>query len=182
MAAILSHTLASLSLPLLVFYGAAGGASLAAAMVILSRNPVLSAVWLVLNFFCSAVLFLLLAAPFLAVIQILVYAGAIMVFFLFVLMFLRLRTLSREESLHPLWAWCLALAVIVPLLCLLWQSLPAVEPLAAAGAGFGEARSLSRLLLYGYPLAFELVSVLLLLAIVGGVTLARRRPKEGGGC
>ena len=98
---------------LAVFYLLAGAALGSAALVVLLRNPVVAAVWLVFHFAVLAALFLLLRAPFLSAVQLLIYAGAIMVLFLFVLMFLPLRRAEREKSHYPLgpcsprWrCWC----------------------------------------------------------------------------
>jgi NADH-quinone oxidoreductase subunit J len=138
-----------------------------------SRNPVTSAMFLVLTIGSLAGLFVLLHAFFLAAVQILVYAGAVMVLFLFVIMLLNL----GEEERRPLrkGGLVLALGVAGALAALV---LRAVER-SQAGAGLkpeieGGTRELGRLLFTQYLLPFEIVSILLLVAMVGVVVLSKK--------
>ncbi len=156
-----------------VFAAIALGSSLA---MVLQRNPVAAAMNLVLTMFSLAALFVLLHAHFLAVIQLLVYAGAVMVLFLFVIMFLNL----TEEQLLPgrksiLHGAGIALAVYALLqIRELVHRMPAARPRALA-TDFGTTKAIGKLLFSDYLLPFELTSVLILAAIVGAVVLAKRR-------
>jgi NADH-quinone oxidoreductase subunit J len=154
-------------------------AILSALLVILHPNPMVSVLFLILNLFCVALFYLFLQAQFLAAIQIIVYAGAIMVLFLFVIMLLNLRV---EEGLH------LAGGVQRPAAfglgaafagILFWaiqhrRDRPFLEPPASA-EGFGTARDLGTLLFGRYLFAFEAASILLVAAMIGAVLLAKRR-------
>ena len=122
---------------------------------------------------CLAGFYALLAGPFVAVIQVLVYAGAVMVLMLFVIMMLNLRdeTLQREGSTR---AWLVAGLIGVALVLFLVPPFPrpAVSPPPAT---FGTIEDVGRKLFTVYMLPFELTSVLLLIAIIGAVILAKRR-------
>lgn len=145
-------------------------------LVILVRNPVHSALALVAALFVMAILFLNLDAPMVAALQILVYAGAVMVLFLFVIMLLN--PASVEPSL-PVWRGvvCAACALLMLALIALLMSGPdqaeALHP-SSVGAGFGSPEALGETLFNDFVLPFEIASVLLLVAIIGAVALARR--------
>lgn len=149
-------------------------------MMVIQRNAVVSAVWLVVAFLSAAGIFAILSAPFLAVMQVLVYAGAIMVLFLFVIMMLQGPVLEAEKrslnkGLYPLVA-IPPLAVLATVLS--WVSREGLLPFKQApGAGFGTAEMVSRLLMGRYLLAFELISLVLLVAIIGALTLGRGERK-----
>ena len=148
----------------------------AAAAVIMVRSAVHSALFLVLTLFCVAVLFLSLGAEFLAAVQVLVYAGAIMVLFLFVIMLLNVG--REEEVASPSWRALTMLVGGVLGLELAWFFLRRATPPAGAGeleAGYGSVTALARTLFRDHALSFELTSVLLLVAIVGAVVLGRRQ-------
>lgn len=142
-------------------------------MVVFHRNPMNSAIYLVVTMLCLAGLYALLAAPFVAVIQVLVYAGAVMVLMLFVIMMLNLREegMRREGSLI---AW--GVAGVIGLV-LLWRLIPPFPrpSMAAPQASFGTIEEVGSKLFTVYLLPFELTSVLLLIAIIGAVILAKRR-------
>jgi NADH-quinone oxidoreductase subunit J len=147
----------------------------AALTVVVHRNPVYSALALVMTLFLLAVMFVSLDAQLLGVLQMIVYAGAIVVLFLFVIMLLNLQAEARAHGARPLLAVAavggLTLVVqVVPEL--LRAEVPAAPPVPA---GFGEGAALGELLFKDYLLPFELTSVLLLVAIVGAVVLAQRR-------
>jgi len=145
-------------------------------LVILARNPVHSALALVAALFIMAVLFLTLNAPMVAALQVLVYAGAIMVLFLFVLMLLNPGTVERGSAL----AWGLtATAGAFLALELIGFVMPAADsvqrlPTSEIESRFGSPEALGLTLFSGFVLPFEVASVLLLVAIIGAVTLARR--------
>jgi NADH-quinone oxidoreductase subunit J len=158
----------------IVFWLCGGLMLLGGIMTVASRSAVGAAIWLIFAFLNAAGLFALLSAPFLAVLQVLVYAGAIMVLFLFVIMMLHGPVLGAE--LHPQgrWVWP---AVALPAASLLISGAILLGGRggggfrAAAPAGFGRAERVAALLLDRYLLAFELISVVLLVAIVGAVAL-----------
>jgi NADH-quinone oxidoreductase subunit J len=147
----------------------------AAVAMVLSHNAVHSALWLVLNFFGVAVLYLLLNAPFLAMIQITVYAGAIMVLFLFVIMLLGSEKGQEEVNGLP-WQTPVALVLGLMLLGIAWYAIfganqPALPVAADGAADYGRPESLARALFSTYLLPFEVAGVLLLVALVGAVVL-----------
>lgn len=147
----------------------------AAVAMVLSHNAVHSALWLVLNFFGVAVLYLLLNAPFLAMIQITVYAGAIMVLFLFVIMLLGSEKGQEEVNGLP-WQTPVALVLGLMLLGIAGYAIfgadqPAL-PVTTDGAGdYGRPEAIARALFSTYLLPFEVAGVLLLVALVGAVVL-----------
>lgn len=158
----------------ILFFVLAGLLVVSSLLVVFQRNVVYSAVALVAALFLIAVLFLTLHAPMVGVLQILVYAGAIMVLFLFVIMFLNPTTLEPRRGVW--WsvgagAALLLAAVLVPLL-----SNGALSARGAAGGteAFGSPRALAQSLFTDFVLPFEIASVLLLVAIVGAVVLAKR--------
>jgi len=141
-----------------------------------SRNPVTSAMFLVLTIVWLAGLFVLLHAFFLGAVQILIYAGAVMVLFLFVIMLLDLRAEERRrfKPLGLLGGGAVAVALAVLLRAAIQEGVPS-EP-AAAGLE-GATEPLGRLLFTRYLLPFEVVSVLLLVAMVGVVLLSKKELK-----
>lgn len=169
----------------LAFYVAAGIAVFAALMVVLHRSPAISAIYLVLCFFAVAANYVLLHAHFLAVIQVLVYAGAIMVLFIMVLMLLHLDQEERQRRrLGILTALSIAggLALALLLALFAWEPARWAVPKAAGSAAFGTTETVARFLFTDYLLPFEIASVLLLAAIIGAIVLSRRSEpgdKEG---
>ena len=145
---------------------------LSALTVVVHRNPVHSACALVATLFLLAVLFAGLDAPLVAVLQIIVYAGAIVVLFLFVIMLLNLQVETRALT-SPLLVVA-ATAGGIALVALLALVVGRATSSAATNlpAGFGETESVARVLFTTYLLPFELTSILLLVAIVGAVALA----------
>ena len=149
-------------------------------MMVSQRNAVVSAVWLVFTFICAAGIFALLSAPFLAVMQVLVYAGAIMVLFLFVIMMLQGPVLAGElkplnKALLPMVAILPAAVVIMIVGWIRGHGLRTLGP--APEPGFGTAEEVARLLLGKYLLAFELISVVLLVAIIGALAIGKGERK-----
>ena len=143
-----------------------------------SRNPVTSAMFLVLTIASLAGLFVLLHAFFLAAVQVLVYAGAVMVLFLFVIMLLDLRAEEREKvKSFSLAAGLIAAGAILGIF--LFSLLPQNSPIDSAQSPQleGSTIELGRLLFTDYLLPFEIVSVLLLVAMVGVVLLSKRELK-----
>jgi NADH-quinone oxidoreductase subunit J len=163
----------------LVFY-AFGGVLLAAGLAVISaRNPVHAALFLVLAFFTAAALWLLLRAEFLAITLVVVYVGAVMVLFLFVVMML---DINLERVREGFWR-NLPLALIVGGV-MVWEMITilafrhfAVEP-RPLPAGYSNTRELGRVLYTDYALAFEIAAVILLVAIVSAIALTLRRRKD----
>src|SRR5215510_5065120 len=145
-------------------------------LTISARNPVYSAIFMVLSFASTAALFVLLNAYLIAVIEVLVYAGAIMVLFLFVIMLINLRAEEQEGlRLNPL--MILAAGTFLVLLTRAVRDLgPAVQP--TPNALEGSPGVLADTLFTRYVVPFEVVSILLLAATIGTVVLARRREGE----
>lgn len=159
---------------MIVFFVLAGLSVIFSLAVVFQRNPVYSAMALVVTLFLVAILFLTLEAPMVGFLQILVYAGAIMILFLFVIMLLNPGALERRG----LFWWGLgsmaALLLIFEFDALL-SDIPAREDqFAAVAEGFGSPEMLAQTLFRDFVLPFEIASVLLLIAIVGAVVLAKR--------
>ena len=155
--------------------------TIAAALVVVShKNTVTSAISLVLVLFSTAALFVLLSAPFIAVIQVLVYAGAIMVLFIFTVMFLNLRenalSFDTDRILPKFVVLALILVATGVVAHTVFKSSLSVGSLsAAAPEGFGSVKGVSTLLFTDYILPFELTSILIVVAIIGVVTIALKR-------
>ena len=169
----------SLNLESVVFYVLAIGAICSAIMVVTRRNPVLSALYLIVNFFCLAALYLTLRAQFIAVIQIIVYAGAIMVLFLFVIMLLNLgdeRRLTEGMSWKKAIGAALSLGLLMEIIYILMnpgQNLPAGDIQRSLEVGTVENIGMQLFTRFLFP--FEVTSVLLTTAIVGAVILAKKK-------
>ncbi len=161
------------------FYLFAAGTLAGALGVVGLRNPVNGALSLVTSFFCLAGIYILLNAHFMAVLQIMVYAGAIMVLFLFVLMLLNLgddEIGKARISLTQLMGVGTAAGVAVVLMGAFSAARNGtVQASSALESGFGSIETVGRVLLSRYVLPFELVAVLLLAGIVGSVVVAKRR-------
>lgn len=168
------------SLETVVFYVFAALALTGALLVISFKNPVSSALSLVLTLFSTAVLFVLLLAHFIAVIQILVYAGAIMILFLFTVMFLNLKpeALNFESKNLP---FKISALLVVLLFVGYFASLGFKKGLSLSNIstsdmdGFGTVEGVGTTLFTDYLLPFELTSVLILVAIIGVVAIAKKR-------
>ena len=166
----------------------AGAAVLAGALgVILARNPVHSALMLVMTLFGVAVLFVAQEADFLAAVQVIVYAGAIVVLFLFVIMLLGVDRAEKlgDEPLHgqriaATIAGVLALAELLILARAQWATGQPSVAGPASGEGSNVAK-LARSLFTRYLLAFEVTSVLLVIAVIGAVVLAKRARETSEG-
>lgn len=171
------------------FYGFAGLAIACSLLVILKKNPVASAFSLVLVFFSFAGIYAMLDAHLIAALQVLVYAGAIMVLFVFVIMLLNADVPSFDFGRSHL-----GVRVLAPLLCLglfavfvyafkesSWKTEVGLYTPARIESAGGNTRVLSELMFSEYILPFELTSVLLLGAIIGAVAIAKRKqtPSQG---
>jgi NADH-quinone oxidoreductase subunit J len=160
----------------LLFYVFAALTLLCGLLVIVnpfSRNPVTSAMFLVLTIISMSGLFLLLHAFFLAAVQIIVYAGAVLVLFVFVIMLLDLKEEQRRKiKMFGLVAGVIAVGGIVSAFL---KSLASVPPAAAEPHLEGDTISLGHLLFTNYALPFEIVSVLLLVAMIGVILLSKKK-------
>ncbi len=146
--------------------------------MLFSRNAVYAALFLILNFATGAVFYLLLDAPFIALTQVTVYAGAIMVLFLFVIMLLGAEQTGRTPA-----AWWLQPSTLILGAVLMAEALyiiisqrgfmpDAITP----SASFGTPTSVGEILFNQYLLPFEVTSVLLLVAMVGAIVLSKQKP------
>jgi NADH-quinone oxidoreductase subunit J len=165
-------------------------AVVAAIGMLTSTNAVHATLFLVINFFCVALFYLGLNAPFLAMVQVTVYAGAIMVLFLFVIMLLGAERVSLNSRLRwqgPLAGVLVVLLLAATLFILLSPqvglSLTNPSPLgdvSGAPQGFGSPASVGEVLFSRYLLPFQLVGILLLIAMIGAVVLTReeKRPRS----
>lgn len=161
-----------------VFYMASGAAVLSGVGVVTRRNPVYCAIFMLVAFLSLAVIYLNLQASFLAAMHVLVYTGAILVLFLFVIMLLNLKPdeLGKEYPLPTRGAVALLCAGLFGVLAapaLLDPSLRA--PQKPPGADFGSIETVGRSLFGPYALPFELASALILVAIFGGVVLSKKK-------
>jgi NADH-quinone oxidoreductase subunit J len=167
----------SIGLPDILFYVFAALTLLCGALVVanpFSRNPVTSAMFLVLTIISMAGLFVLLHAFFLAAVQVLVYAGAVMVLFLFVIMLLDLKEEERRKVKK--FGFVAGLIAIGAIVGIFWKSLRATklgENLPAL-SNEGSTRALGKMLFTNYLLPFEIVSILLLVAMVGVILLSKK--------
>jgi NADH-quinone oxidoreductase subunit J len=146
--------------------------------VIAQRNVVKSALFLLLNFCSLAGLYLLLNAQFVAVVQVIVYAGAVVVLFLFVVMLLGVdRAEERPDSRHYQWIAGILLGLVL-LAGIVWALIPAQAEPGTVWLPSDNVREIGAALLTDFAIPFELASVLLLVAIIGAVVLAKRRLEE----
>ena len=166
------------------FYYLAGASVASALLAVTRRNPVHSMLWVLALFLHVAGIFLLLDAEFLAAVQVIVYAGAILIFYLFVLMLLDLPDEAARPPFGQHWPLAaivgisfaaLALFARVEMLALVGGVAPAAPGDAAEGPPQGSLSTMGVELFGPFALPFEMVSLVLLAAIVGAVVLARRR-------
>ena len=153
----------------------------AATRVITDRNPVHAALFLVLSFFSGAGIWLLLKAEFLAIVLVLVYVGAVMVLFLFVVMMLDINMDKLREGFwgyFPL-AATIGVVIVLEMAAVLLHGFWALESqVPAASANIGNTKELGKLIYTEYIYAFEIAAVVLLVAIVAAVALTLRRRKD----
>ena len=165
------------------FYYMAAASVASALLAVTRKNPVHSMLWVLALFLHVAGIFLLLGAEFLAAVQVIVYAGAILIFYLFVVMLLDL----PDEEARPRFGahWPLAAAVGLCFAALAWLARvgAGVAPVAARAAvessPQGSLSAVGMALFGPFTLPFEMVSLVLLAAIIGAIVLARRRRAAG---
>ena len=171
-----------MSFEALVFYMFAAITVLAALRVITARNPVYAALFLVLAFCSSAGVWILLEAEFLAITLVLVYVGAVMVLFLFVVMML---DINLEQLREGFWRWFPfgALLAVIMVFQMIWvlgnrQTAETGAQVIKHAANYSNTKELGRLIYTDYVYPFELAAVLLLVAIVAAIALTLRRRKD----
>lgn len=145
--------------------------------MLFSRNAIYAALFLILNFATVAIFYLLLSAPFIALAQVTVYAGAIMVLFLFVVMLLGAEQTGRTKASWWVQPSALSMGVILLVETVylgLSQRGTLPEPAAVAPA-FGDPHTVGEILFTQYLLPFEVTSILLLVAMIGAIVLSRSK-------
>jgi NADH-quinone oxidoreductase subunit J len=162
----------------ILFYILAVGGIISALLVVTRRNPIISALFLILNFFCLAGIYLTLHAQFIAVIQIFVYAGAIMVLFVFVIMLLNLgdvQQLKDKFSWKKVVAIGIGFGVLMEIIYvfMIQTGTPAADMNRMTEVGTVEA--VGRVLFTRFLFSFEVTSLLLTAAIVGAIVLAKKK-------
>jgi NADH-quinone oxidoreductase subunit J len=169
-----------MSITEILFYAFSGVLLVSAIGVITSRNPVHAALFLVFSFFNSAILWMLLEAEFLAIVLVLVYVGAVMVLFLFVVMMLDINVAQMREGFTryaPL-GILIALIVVAEIGSVVWVKSLGSETVpvevVANPAGYSNTQALGELLYTKYLYPFELAAVILLIAIVAAIVLTMR--------
>jgi len=167
----------------LLFYGIATIVVASAAAVVLLRNPVRCALFLVLAFVASAGLWLMAQAEFLALILILVYVGAVMTLFLFVVMMLNIDMATKARSVRAYLPW--VLIIVGALLGLFYlatgqghMAFPQFTDVIWHGPTYSNTKALGEVLYTQYAYPFELAAVLLLIAIIAAISLAHRPTRQ----
>lgn len=162
-----------------VFYFLATITVVSAVMMLLQRNPVNSALYLILNFFCLGGLYLTLNAQFIAMVHILVYAGAIMVLFLFVIMLLNLgddKSLRQHLGLRMYLGIAFSVGLLIELLYILgFSSANNFTQQSPSAVEMGTVEYIGKVLFTKFLFPFEITSFLLLAAIIGAVLLAKKK-------
>ena len=167
----------------IIFYFFAIMTVTAATVVVTVRNPIHAALFLVLTFFTSAVIWMTLEAEFLAIILVLVYVGAVMVLFLFVVMMLDINIARMREGFSRVLPLGIVVAAIM--LVLMWSvvtsdifSVEVIAKPAARAADYSNTKALGGVLYTDYVFAFEIAAVILLVAIIAAISLTmRKRPR-----
>ena len=159
------------------FYFLAGLTVLSGVLVITRKNPVHSALALITALLGQAGLYLMLYAPFVAGVQIILYAGGIMVLFLFVIMLVNIERSQREEQFNKQWIVGIVAAIALGALFMwVFVKSKSLFPDRAVSLPEGSNTQQVAVLLYGnYMFAFEIASLLLLVAIIGAVVMAKKR-------
>ena len=172
-----------MSFQTVVFYAFAAVLVFAGLREITTRNPVHAALWLVLSFFSAAGVWLLLQAEFLAIALVLVYVGAVMVLFLFVVMMLDVnfdKMRERFKSYIPVAATVGILVLVEMALVLVGGYLGGERTVAppAAAAGYSNTKALGLQIYTDYAYPFEIAAMILLVAIIAAIALTHRRRRE----
>lgn len=161
-----------------MFYLLGFGAVLAALLMVTSKKPVAAAMSLILTMFLLAGIYVLLDAHLIAALQIIVYAGAIMVLFLFVIMLLNVQEKEGRLAVKKMVLQFTSVGIVGFLFIIMASIVTIDDSLIKTGVAireFGTTRAVGKMLFTDYILPFEIASILLLAAIVGAVILAKRR-------
>lgn len=171
-----------MTLELVLFFTLAIIAIATAIGMLISRSTVYAALHLVINFVTVAIFYLLLDAPFIALSQIAVYAGAIMVLFLFVIMLLGIDNIAGElEWKNMIWPVIMAVILLVEGVFLVLQRVGQNVYVGAAGTELSNPSLMAKVLFTDYLLPFEVTAVLLLVAMIGAIVLNKREKSAKGG-
>ena len=165
----------------ILFYVFAAIMILASVRVITTKNPVHAALFLVLAFFNAAGIWMLLKAEFLAIVLVLVYVGAVMVLFLFVVMMLDINMDRIREGFwsHLPMASIIGAVIVLEMAAVLWRGFLGFEQSAeAAAANIGGTKELGLLIYTKYIYGFEIAAVILLVAMIAAVSLTLRKRKD----
>jgi NADH-quinone oxidoreductase subunit J len=161
----------------IIFYVLAAIILVTTALAITRRNLVHAVVYLVFSFFGSAMMFYLFGAPLLAVLEVIIYAGAIMILFLFIIMMVKAET--SEERLFPIQQWLpivLVAAVYFFIGAVIVSSAPGSQ--VVLEVALAKPKAFGQYLFQRHWLVIEIVSLLLLIALVGALYLGRKKPEE----
>ena len=170
----------------LLFYLFAGVTALGSLLVIAQKNPIYSVLAIIFAFFGLSGLYVLLEAPFVAIVQIIIYAGAIMVLFLFVVMLLNVprEDAAEWDRTHPLYrpgpmriGAVLALLMVGQVVWALMRSPNISQGVGTERPGISDVGVLGQKLFTDYMFAFEVTSILIIAAMIGAVVLARRQDR-----
>ncbi len=169
-----------MTLSQVVFLYLAGAMTVLSAVVVTRKNPVHSILWMLVLFIHIAALYLFLNAEFLAAVQIIVYAGAILVLFLFVIMMLNLKKEETVKKYQGQWPLAAGIgAVLVIFFIVILGKITVIPPLGKysieAVKSEGHIMSIGKVLYTQYLLPFEIASIVLLVAIIGAVVLAKKK-------
>jgi len=169
-----------MTLPQLFFAYFAVSTIVISILMITRKNPVHSVLWMLVLFVHIAALYLFLNAEFLAAIQMIIYAGAVLVLFLFVIMLLNLRKEEGERKYNTFWPACAGIsAIMVVFMIMILRKMEVIPPLGEYSTDRitteGSMMSVGKVLYTKYLLPFEIASFILLVAIIGAVILAKRR-------
>ena len=163
---------------LYLFYFLSFLAILCGLMVVLEKNPVHSVLYLVITFFAIAGHYILLNAQFLAAVHVIVYAGAIMVLFLFVIMLLNLnKETEPQKSIYAKGAAVVAACLMMIILIASLKTTASLPSPQAVNADMGLVKNLGKVLFTDFLLPFEIASILFLSAMVGAVMLGKKESK-----
>ena len=163
-----------------VFLAAAAIAVIFAVLAVVARNPMTNVLSLVVLFFAMAAIFAILGMDFLAAIQVIVYSGAILVLFLFVIMLLNIQSVERLGSgrrFQAVLGGLVALGIGVAIVLAVSMLIPETGAVLAGAEGRGTVVPIGRALLTTHLFAFEFITLVLVAAIVGSVYLARKEPQ-----
>ncbi len=164
-----------------IFFACALVTVVCALLVITQKNPVASVIFLIMAFFAQAILYVQLSALFVAVLQIIVYTGAILVLFLFVIMLLNLRRDEFGPDRWPFQRWVVrvfGIVLAVELIVVVARGINELGTEVQPSTDFGSVERVAAMLFTDYVFAFELTSILLITALVGAVVLAKRETGE----